>query len=127
MAPPAGYTAAAVWHADFPPRELIDNTTDPETGEQVEWRQRGRVQDKEAVSLWFDENEPTFLPQPMTAEEMEIYKMDGTGYVAARKAGKISCETYTRALVKRMMVRLAASLLPHVYLTLLPSFHVSHV
>ena len=39
----------------------------------------------------------------MTAEEMEIYKMDGTSYVSARKAGKITCETYTRALVNRML------------------------
>lgn len=103
MAPPAGYNAASVWHKDFPPRELIDNTTDPETGEKVEWRKRGKVQDKEAVARWFEEHVPSFAPQPMTTEEQEIYRMDAMSYVAARKAGKITCELYTRVLVKRMM------------------------
>jgi Asp-tRNA(Asn)/Glu-tRNA(Gln) amidotransferase A subunit family amidase len=103
MAPPPGYTAAGVWHADFPPRELIDNTTDPETGEFVEWRKRSKVQDKEAVATWFEEHVPTFEAQPMTAEEQEIYKMNAMDFVTARKAGTITCEKYTRALVKRMM------------------------
>ncbi len=48
MAPPPGYNAASVWHKDFPPRELIDNTTDPETGESVEWRKRGKVRTSSA-------------------------------------------------------------------------------
>ncbi len=43
MAPPPGYNAASIWHKDFPPRELIDNTTDPESGDIVEWRKRGKV------------------------------------------------------------------------------------
>jgi hypothetical protein len=83
MAPPPGYNAASVWHKDFPPRELIDNTTDPETGEKVEWRKRGKVQDKEAVAQWFEQHVPSFEPQPMTTEEQKIYRMDAMAYARA--------------------------------------------
>eukprot|EP01043_Picozoa_sp_COSAG02_P078076 COSAG02_NODE_17402_length_1006_cov_1.469680_1_plen_110_part_01 len=62
-----------------------------------------QVQDKEAVAQWFEANVPSFEPQPMSVEEQEVYRMDAMEYVAARKAGKISCELYARALVKRMM------------------------
>ena len=50
MVPPPGYTAAAVWHPDFPPRELIDCTVDAE-GKAVAWRSRaGR--DMILITLW---------------------------------------------------------------------------
>ena len=49
MAPPPGYTAAGVWHTDFPPRALIDSTTG-EDGKAVAWRKRGKAQDTAAVA-----------------------------------------------------------------------------
>ena len=41
-------------------------------------------------------------PDPtMTPRERELHAMSGTDYVAARRAGTVSCEEYTTALVKR--------------------------
>ena len=102
MAPPPGYVAASVWHADFPPQALIDNTTDAD-GNPVEWRKRSDAQDTEAVACWFEACTPSYTPMPMSEDERRIYKMDAAQYIAARKAGAITCEAYATALVKRMM------------------------
>jgi Asp-tRNA(Asn)/Glu-tRNA(Gln) amidotransferase A subunit family amidase len=102
MAPPPGYTAAGVWHADFPPRELIDSTAG-EDGKAVTWSKRGKVQDTAAVAAWFEQNVPVFDPMPMSESERAMYKMTAVEYIAARKAGRLSCADYTAALVKRML------------------------
>ena len=52
MAPPPGYVASQVWHADFPPQSLLDSTTTAE-GETVEWRTRSKAQDRDVVAAWF--------------------------------------------------------------------------
>ena len=102
MAPPPGYRAENVWHADFPPRELIDSTAGAD-GQAVGWRERSKVQDKEAVAAWFEGNVPVFSPMALTARQQALYQMSATDYVASRKAGTVSCLEYTTALVARML------------------------
>ena len=57
MAPPPGYVASKVWHADFPPQSLLDSTTTAE-GETLEWRKRSKAQDRHAVAAWFAVSPP---------------------------------------------------------------------
>ena len=66
MAPPPGYVASQVWHADFPPQSLLDSTTTAE-GETVEWRKRSKAQDRDAVAVWFAVSRPDRLTGPCAA------------------------------------------------------------
>ena len=130
MAPPPGYRAENVWHPDFPPRHLIDNqltrrgaTSDDQHGDSdgaapqqqaaagettvVEWRQRSTAQDKAALARWFEMNLPVQAPMAgaaaMTAAERRMYAFSAQQYVAARRAGELTCVEYAAALVKRAL------------------------
>ena len=78
------------FHKAFPPQALVD----------------APKPDNAAIAAWFDANRPEFaaMADPsVTAEEATMYAMSAAQYIEARKAGELTCEAYTRALVKRML------------------------
>jgi hypothetical protein len=61
--------------------------------------------DPEAASAWYRDvfcAVPMLGPDPtMTERERQLSALDAVDYVAARRAGTVTCEEYTAALVKR--------------------------
>ena len=83
------------YHPSFPPEALLA------TGEHGA---SGPFTPDGAVGQWFDEQAPKFEPMAdATPRELEIYAMDAVDYVAARKAGTITCLEYATAAVKRLV------------------------
>eukprot|EP01060_Flectonema_neradi_P017511 TRINITY_DN24396_c0_g1_i1.p1 TRINITY_DN24396_c0_g1~~TRINITY_DN24396_c0_g1_i1.p1 ORF type:complete len:617 (+),score=135.96 TRINITY_DN24396_c0_g1_i1:54-1904(+) len=89
----------AKFHADFPPKELVDNC-DAKAGSN-DWN--ARQLDNKAIANWFRENAPEIKPdESMTTREKELYLFNCTDYVDNFKQGKVTCTEYVTALVKRI-------------------------
>ena len=52
---------------------------------------------------WFKMNLPPMLPAPqMSAQEKQYARWSAVEYISARRAGQVTCEEYTSALIKRI-------------------------
>eukprot|EP01052_Picozoa_sp_SAG31_P041590 SAG31_NODE_6347_length_2053_cov_2.616172_1_plen_403_part_10 len=83
----AGAGSRPAWKPSFPPRQLV------------------LAGDDAAVAAWLGSNVPKMrAPDPTATErERELANFSVAEYIAARKAGAVSCEEYARCLTKRML------------------------
>jgi Asp-tRNA(Asn)/Glu-tRNA(Gln) amidotransferase A subunit family amidase len=81
------------WKPSFPPLDVIQQC-DPSSGSACV-----------VVATWLEDNVPDMKPPDptLTPRQKFLARMSACEYIAARRAGNVTCVEYTTALVKRMV------------------------
>lgn len=74
------------WHPSFPPQHIVEGGDD--------WQ----------IAAWLTEHTPPMKLPDHTATPRDLFlaRLSAKDYIEERKAGRVTCEEYTRALLKRV-------------------------